>query len=93
MIPLAAASLSDRCGANVVPDRGTAKLSGVKGLTRANAAWQHSAIESPESFSERTMRIDAYNQPTKRPALGSCSTHGADRLAVMVWSLSGRAAE
>jgi hypothetical protein len=64
-----------------------------KGLTDANAAWQHSTIESPESFSERTMRIDTYIKPTQRPALGTCFSHGADRLAVMVWSLSGRAAE
>jgi hypothetical protein len=62
-------------------------------LTIAIAAWQHSAIESPESFSERTMRIETYNQPTKRPALGSCFVHGSDRLAAMVWSSSGRAAE
>ena len=63
------------------------------GVDARNAAWQHPSIESPASFSERTMRIDTYNQPTKRPALGSCFAHGADRLAVMVWSLSGRAAE
>jgi hypothetical protein len=39
------------------------------------------------------MRIDTYNQPAKRPALGSCFVHGSDRLAAMVWSSSGRAAE
>jgi hypothetical protein len=32
------------------------------------------------------------NQQTKRPALGSCFAHGADRLA-KVWSISGRAKE
>ena len=39
------------------------------------------------------MRIDTFNQPTKRPALGSCFAHGSDRLDGMVWSFSGRAAE
>ena len=39
------------------------------------------------------MRMTSINdQPTRRTALGSCFTHGADRLA-KVWSISGRAKE
>jgi len=74
--------------------RNTSQVFRVQGLTLANAAWQHSVIELPESFSERQMMRIAYiNQPTKRLALGPCFVHGSDRLAVMAWSFSGRAAE
>lgn len=39
------------------------------------------------------MRIETINQPTERPAPGSCFVHGADRLAAKVWSFSGRPTE
>jgi len=39
------------------------------------------------------MRMTSINQPTKRPAFGSCFVHGYDRLAAKVWSLSGRTTE
>lgn len=38
------------------------------------------------------MRMTFINRQTKRPALGSCFAHGADRLAT-VWQGSGRAME
>jgi len=45
-------------------------------------------------FREATMRMTTtINQPTKRPALGSCFAHGTDRLAAKVWSFSGRTTE
>ena len=47
-----------------------------------------------EFFRETTMRMTyIFNQPTKRPALGSCFAHGSDRLAAKVWSFSGRTTE
>ena len=39
------------------------------------------------------MRMTFINQPTKRPATGSCFAQGIDRLAAYVWSTSGRTAD
>jgi hypothetical protein len=63
-------------------------------LTLRDAAWQHSFLDHPRFFREATMRMTTtINQPTKRPALGSCFAHGTDRLAAKVWSFSGRTTE
>jgi hypothetical protein len=72
---------------------GMRELSARKGLTEEMLHGSIGSSRITGVFSRDMMRIAFNHQPTARPSGGSCLAQGFDRLAVKVWSISGRTTE